>query len=981
MDSALPCAAISADANPSSATLNEAETSHLEKVRELVKAAAASLNAPSNSVALCGPASVLYCLADLNLPGFLNSEHLSNVLIPAMSSALRLPSLSFVDLSRRGCSSVGALVERMSENETPLSLVVVDANFVHLSDTSDDMAAEKAEHDDARRYAELDDLISCCLKAVARACRLKVILVLPKSVSPLPFLKRLPSVAIADAAFLTICHVQSDPLNHCDDMNDSVVAASVPLMFSLMSILRSIQNEYAGQQRPKTCWWQLWDAETAVVKAITPPLLTAFSMLDRNGRSSSSPTRPVSRVAPASRLSTRSSLLSRGTTASIAGTSDAFTGKRHVLECQMPAIVCTFADDADQEEVWMWFQSGGSRIINEVALQSIHLEKEATAARSAPFFVTATRYGNGETTTVAEDIGLELIMSLTRQLKARPLSKACVMGSTLEDIQLQLLQLIMCSECEQRGIILLLPSRSSAILGCIHNSLNPVPSHVIFILLSPLQMAQQVQSWLHPTVHTHLDDVGTAQVHVQAAADAVSRLPACINGHEIQIISDDAAQGNTATIAWIQIYDTRCAMMIHKHFAKSSVSKSISPTKKSQQRISSPYSPHGSPRHGSPPSGRATPNGDGRSPSSAGLAHSSAADAVSRLSLCCRALSIACEAFTKQAVVAVVGAVLALPGIPLHLLSHVASSCARQIARDAGEIESNTLPSHRELTSTAVCLAPFFFDTSVTQTGTSLSSKFPRLQQNYEVLFGVSKTKWKEFQQTASLSLLLIADPASDGTFVGLLGAGAWLCENLLMMLLTANCHESACEVALNVLKWHSVQQRLGWIQTQALMKRCCGSIERLLVLESPETFKLRFLRNTLHSFQGMLEVLQMSLHGDSGSQNVGILETLVLRLWLSAKPDIAMANLVTSALQRIAALQDRVFKIFKHSATILKASAPGCVWRLLQRANAAEWLSHVRSAHAHSAIIFFVLLLGMRCCSTNSTDTCILSLCVTIFL
>jgi hypothetical protein len=52
---------------------------------------------------------------------------------------------------------------------------------------------------------------------------------------------------------------------------------------------------------------------------------------------------------------------------------------------------------------------------------------------------------------------------------------------------------------------------------------------------------------------------------------------------------------------------------------------------------------------------------------------------------------------------------------------------------------------------------------------------------------------------------------------------------------------------------------------------------------------------------------------------------------------------LCSRALHRIAVLQDRVLEIFKNSASILKLSAPGCVWRLLRRANAAEWLSHVR--------------------------------------
>ena len=43
LDSVLPCAATPADASLSSASLDEADASHLEKVRELVKAAAAGL--------------------------------------------------------------------------------------------------------------------------------------------------------------------------------------------------------------------------------------------------------------------------------------------------------------------------------------------------------------------------------------------------------------------------------------------------------------------------------------------------------------------------------------------------------------------------------------------------------------------------------------------------------------------------------------------------------------------------------------------------------------------------------------------------------------------------------------------------------------------------------------------------------------------------------------------------------------------------
>jgi hypothetical protein len=158
--------------------------------------------------------------------------------------------------------------------------------------------------------------------------------------------------------------------------------------------------------------------------------------------------------------------------------------------------------------------------------------------------------------------------------------------------------------------------------------------------------------------------------------------------------------------------------------------------------------------------------------------------------------------------------------------------------------------------------------------------------------------------------------------------------------LLNTNCHDTACEVASSVLKWHAVLKKLGTTETLALMKRCIGILEYFALQEGLESFKLRILRNSINDLRYLRDILRMNIC-DSG--NVGILESIVLRIWLSAKPDVSLANLATSALIRIVALQDRVLNVFKNSANILKSSAPGCVWRLLQRANAAEWLSHVR--------------------------------------
>jgi len=93
--------------------------------------------------------------------------------------------------------------------------------------------------------------------------------------------------------------------------------------------------------------------------------------------------------------------------------------------------------------------------------------------------------------------------------------------------------------------------------------------------------------------------------------------------------------------------------------------------------------------------------------------------------MCGQALSVACQVFSSQAVGAVIGAVLACPGLPLHLISTAASAVARLMARDAATMSLNTLPSHRELRTAAVCLAPFFFDTRVAKTELSFSVKFP----------------------------------------------------------------------------------------------------------------------------------------------------------------------------------------------------------------------------------------------------------------
>jgi hypothetical protein len=157
--------------------------------------------------------------------------------------------------------------------------------------------------------------------------------------------------------------------------------------------------------------------------------------------------------------------------------------------------------------------------------------------------------------------------------------------------------------------------------------------------------------------------------------------------------------------------------------------------------------------------------------------------------------------------------------------------------------------------------------------------------------------------------------------------------------LLATNNHDAACEVASNAMKWHAVQQRVGLTKTQALVQRCCGVVEYLALQAGTDTFKFRVLRNAHNDLRAILEVLQLNL---GEGQHVGVVEGFVLWQWLSAKPDASKANLIATALRRIAALQDRVLAIFKNSAGILKSSAPGCVWRLLQRANAAEWLSHV---------------------------------------
>jgi hypothetical protein len=319
--------------------------------------------------------------------------------------------------------------------------------------------------------------------------------------------------------------------------------------------------------------------------------------------------------------------------------------------------------------------------------------------------------------------------------------------------------------------------------------------------------------------------------------------------------------------------------------------------------------------------------------------------------LCRQSLTVASETFSSQAVVAVIAAVLALPGISLHLLSYAASAIARELARDSNDFVSKALPSHRNLTSTAVCLAPFFFDVGASPTALSLTAKFPNLQEIFEVQYGISRLKWDQLQQSAALSLMLVADPSSDATFVGLAGAGSWLSENLLLALLNTNCHDSACEVASNVLMWHAVEQRLGPVQAQSLAHQCCGILEYLVLQEGPETFKIRVLRNALSDLRCILDVFQMNL---SEGGNVGILERIVLRIWLSAKPTASLVNLASAALSRIAARQQRVIEMFKNSATILKSSAPGCVWRLLQRANAAEWLSHVSYPVAVCAVHAF---------------------------
>jgi hypothetical protein len=302
-------------------------------------------------------------------------------------------------------------------------------------------------------------------------------------------------------------------------------------------------------------------------------------------------------------------------------------------------------------------------------------------------------------------------------------------------------------------------------------------------------------------------------------------------------------------------------------------------------------------------------------------------------------LTVACYVFSEQAVLAVVGTVLALPGIPLHLVSQVAKAIAQQTFRTEGEVESNALLSQRELASAAVCLAPFLFEMCPTNTGMSIISKFPRLRQSFTQHFRISPQKWEELLQTASRSLLSIADPASDGTFVGLAAAGSWLCESLLMVMLTTGSVDTACEIAASALKWHAVQKRLGSLQSIALVKRCCTAVEHRLLSEGPETFRLRCLRSALDELRCIFEATKLDA---LDCKAVGILEKLVIQMWLSAKPVVSVVNVVTAALRRIIALQERTLRVFKNSANTLKSSAPGCVWRLLQRANAAEWLSHV---------------------------------------
>jgi hypothetical protein len=913
-------------------------------VRELVKAAAASLNATSDSAAVCGPTCVLYCTADVLRPARMNPSHMDTVLIPALSSLLRLPALSFVDLCRHGCGAVRALAERMAAADSSVSLVVVDVNAA----LGDGAAPGDSSAEDSGVFGELDALVGSCCSAIARGCKLRIIFLLPKAASSALFLEKLPSVSKAAAGHVTTCQLQTDLVLSWDEIDDCVVSASVPIVFSMMCILRSIQYDPDDQQHSHTSWWQQWDAEEAILKAISPSLLIATSML--KSRPSNSPTRPVSRVATASsRISSRSSLLSRGSTTSIVTKSGLTLGEPSAITCTFPAIICTFADEANAEEVLQWFTSGASRLLAEQYSQSaVDSDQSTNPGAFLPIFATAARFGTARSPMAAESLCEELISSLKQQLHGeRAHEVASEVGCRdLEDLQLKLSALILCDESEQRGVILLLPCSSPAILDCIHASLNPVPSHVVVMLLTPAHTAQHVQSWLHPTIQASIDDVGAAQVHISLATAAGSRMPASINGHECSSASSADAESAAAdqpsvSVSWNQIYDTRCAMMMHRDFAKHALTKSNSSAKlpQLQQRVSSPYSPTGSPRLSSPSHEIDGASGGRRSPLSASLVRRSPAAALGRQPMCGQALSVACQVFSSQAVGSVIGAVLACPGLPLHLISTAASAVARLMARDAATMSLNTLPSHRELRTAAVCLAPFFFDTRVAKTELSFSVKFPNLLHNFAAQFSVSAAKWEELQQVACTSLMLVADPASDGTFVGLAAAGAWLCENLLLMLLNNNCHDTACEVANNVMKWHAVQRCLGLPKAQAVVQRCSAAIHFLALQTGTETLKFRALRNAHDDLRAILEVLQLHLRD---SQHVGVLEGFVLWLWLSAKPDVAKVGLITAALRRIAALQDRVLTIFKNSAGILKSSAPGCVWRLLQRANVAEWLSHV---------------------------------------
>jgi hypothetical protein len=943
LDSALPCAEICVDARSSLASFEEGDTNQLEKVRELVSAAAASLSA--NSAAPCGPVTIMYCMAEMHHRGNLSANHLGNVLVPAMASLLRLSALSFVDFSHQGCSVISSLVERMSAVETGLSLVLVDVNIILKNRTVlDDTTSIKSDDEETKSFGELDALISCCFKAIIRACNLKIIFVLPQPVSCASFLKRFPLLANASADFYIVCNIPINPLNSWDITDDSAAATSVPIMFALLRLLRSIRFNPYHHLRAHSCWWELWAAETAVMNNVNPPVQAAISML--KSRSLDGQASPVSRVVPASRLPTGSSMLSRGSTPAIAAKTKSTITHVSALESIFPSIICTFSDDLNEEEVMAWFKVGGAGIITQQELQLDNESKPQGVESSLPVLVTAARFKNIETVSAAIDLGYELIESFGMKLRDQGPSECVIEGTTeLDDLQTNLSRLIMCSECKKRGLVLILPSRSSAMFDCFHRSLRPIPSHVIIVLVTPVRMVHQVQSWLHPTIETHIDDAGAAQVRLDFASDAASRMPACVNGHESifpPVNSQEEPSPNATYISWTQIYDTRCAIMLHKAFANFTFSKCNATAKQPQfpSRSLSPYSPQGSPRFESPLNGRSSPNQDRRSPSSSNMSRKIHVSTLIRQPLCCQALSVACEIFSSQSVLAIIGTVLALPGIPLHLLPHAALAILKQTARDVETFASNDLSLHRDLTATAVCLAPFFFHTSTSITDLSFTSKFPKLLENFKVQFGISRSKWIELQQTATFSLMLVADPASDGTFVGLSEAGSWLCENLLLLLLNSNCHDTACEVASNVLKWHAVQQRMGSAAMRVLVKRCCGIIEYLALQEGPETFKVRILRSTLNDLQIVLEVLHMNV---CEKQQVGILEGLVLRLWICSKPSALMVNLASSALNRIAVLQDRVLQIFRNSAGILKFSAPGCMWRLLRRANAAEWLSHVR--------------------------------------